>query len=274
MNIPFVKMHGNGNDFVIIDNSNINLTFSNKKILQLGNRNFGIGFDQLILLESSSKYDIFMKIYNCDGVEVEMCGNAARCVASLLFTSNKKNKVKIETISSVLSAQLFKNGQISVDIELPSQDKKYFSLSKEIDIGNIDFSNLHPVLKGGILVNMGNPHIVFIVPSLNAFNLGLFGKNIETNSLFKNKINVEVVEIISDDNIKIHFWERGVGLTLACGSGTLAAVYACYKKKKCSSRVKVALSKEEVTVSINQNILSLIGKAEVSFLGEFFYEQK
>ena len=90
MNIPFVKMHGNGNDFVIIDNSNINLTFSNKKILQLGNRNFGIGFDQLILLESSSKYDIFMKIYNCDGVEVEMCGNAARCVASLLFTSNKK----------------------------------------------------------------------------------------------------------------------------------------------------------------------------------------
>lgn len=272
MNIPFVKMHGNGNDFVIIDNTNINVSFSNKRILLLSDRNIGIGFDQLILLENSNKYDIFMKIYNNDGTEVEMCGNAARCVASLLFASNKKNKIRIETASSILSAQLLKNGDISIDIKLPSQNVNHFVLSEKINKIDLDYSHLNPSLKEGILVNMGNPHIVFMVPSLKNFDISLYGSKIENDILFQKKINVEVVEIISSDKIKIQFWERGAGKTLACGSGTLAAFYACYKSKKCNSTVKVGLSHGNVTARIDKDKLSIVGKAEVSFLGEFSYE--
>ncbi len=272
MNIPFVKMHGNGNDFIIIDNTNINVSFSNKRVIQLSDRNIGIGFDQLILLENSNKYDIFMKIYNNDGTEVEMCGNAARCVASLLFSANKKNKIQIETASSILSAQLLKNGKISIDIKLPSQNISHFALTKKVSKIDLNFSHLNSVLKEGILVNMGNPHIVFIIPSLKNFNIDLYGSKIENDVLFQNKINVEVVEIISSDKIKMQFWERGAGRTLSCGSGILASFYACYKSRKCNSSVKVTLSHGNVTASIDKNKLSIIGEAEVSFLGEFLNE--
>ena len=122
MNIPFVKMHANGNDFVIIDNRTKNLLFSKSKILLLSNRNTGIGFDQLILLEKSKSNDIFMKIYNSNGKEAKMCGNAATCVASLLFASKDSNSISIETISSKINAKLSKTGSVNTTIELPSQN--------------------------------------------------------------------------------------------------------------------------------------------------------
>ena len=273
MNIPFVKMHGNGNDFIIIDNRKLNLSLPKRMIAKLSSRNLGIGCDQFILLESSNKYDIFMRIYNCNGEEVEMCCNAARCVASLLFASKKKNKLKIETVSKILDASLIKDNKVCIDIKLPSQNKKYFSLSKTLRSNVVDFSALHPFFKKGILINMGNPHIVFIIPSFKNFDVSLYGKKVETNGLFKNNINVEFVEILTKNKIKVKFWERGAGRTLSCGSGALAAVLACHIEKKCKSEVNIDLPIGNVKVFIKEKILSIIGKADVSFLGEFLYDK-
>ena len=121
MNVSFVKMHANGNDFVIVDNRSKNYKFNNLDILKLSNRNTGIGFDQLILLEKSVKRDIFMKIYNSDGNEARMCGNAGLCVASLLFASKNTSSISIETISSDINANLSKDGIVSISIQIPPQ---------------------------------------------------------------------------------------------------------------------------------------------------------
>ena len=178
MNIPFVKMHANGNDFVIIDNRTKKLLFNASQIFLLSNRNTGIGFDQLILLENStSSSDVLMKIYNSDGKEARMCGNAATCVASLLFASKSTNSISIETISSNIYAKLNKNGTVDTTINLPPQNFSNIVKDKNIDANNINFSTIHSSLHSGMLVNMGNPHIVFIVNNLEKIDLLNMEKN-------------------------------------------------------------------------------------------------
>ena len=241
MNIPFVKMHANGNDFVIIDNRTKNLLFNASQIFLLSNRNTGIGFDQLILLENStsSGSDVLMKIYNSDGKEARMCGNAATCVASLLFASKSTNSISIETISTKIYAKLNKNETVDTTIDLPSQNFSNIVKDKNIDTNNINFSTIHSSLHSGILVNMGNPHIVFIVNNLEKIDLLEYGKKIERNKLFIDGINLEIVELINKKKFKVKFWERGAGLTLSCGSGILSSFYACYKKTYVKKKLKL-----------------------------------
>jgi len=272
MNIPFVKMHGDGNDFVIIDNNKLKTDFSSEKIRKIANRNTGIGCDQLILLEESKNFDIFMRIFNQDGTQAEMCGNASRCVASLLFTSKKSNTITIETISNNIKAVLEKSGEVSTIMKVPKQDKKYFHLNREVDIDNIDFSSINEEFVNGMLVNMGNPHIVFVVSDIEKVELEKYGKQIERNHLFKKNINVEIVQIYNKNNIKLKFWERGAGLTKSCGSGIMAAFYACFKKNICASSVNIILPLGKVLTKFHKDEISIMGKAEVSFLGEFNYE--
>ena len=272
MNIPFVKMHSNGNDFVIVDNVELDDRFTPSKIRKIANRNTGIGFDQFILLEESENSDSFMRIFNSDGNQVEMCGNAARCVASLLFTKIKKNSLFIDTISNRIKATLEKNGEITISMKLPKQDFKYFYLSKNINVNNINFSNINKIFKEGMLVNMGNPHIVFIVSNLKSVDLKKYGEKIEKNPLFKKRINVEIVEIKDRNNIEVHFWERGAGLTKSCGSGIMAAFYACLQKKACSTSVQVMLPIGKVFAKLDKDEISVKGQAMVSFLGQFYNE--
>ena len=136
MKIPFVKMHGNGNDFVIVDNTKLQVTYNKKIIEKLSNRRIGIGCDQFIFLEESKDFDIFMKIFNANGEEAEMCGNAARCVASLIIAGNNKKIVKIETISVILIGKLEKDNKISIGLKIPEQkldeiiDKKHMKENK------------------------------------------------------------------------------------------------------------------------------------------------
>ena len=154
MNVPFVKMHANGNDFVIVDSRSKNYKFNNLDILKLSNRNTGIGFDQLILLEKSVKRYIFMKIYNSDGNEARMCGNAGLCVASLLFASKNTSSISIETISSDINASLSKDGIVSISIQIPPQTFSKILTRKNIDTNSINFSKIHTALNSGILVNI------------------------------------------------------------------------------------------------------------------------
>ena len=265
-------MHSNGNDFVIVDNVKLGKKFTPSNIRKIANRNTGIGFDQFILLEKSENSDSFMRIFNSDGNQVEMCGNAARCVASLLFTTIKKNALFIDTISNRIKATLEKNGAITISMKLPKQDIKYFYLSKNINVNNISFYSVNKIFKEGMLVNMGNPHIVFIVSSLKNVDLEKYGEKIEKNSLFKKRINIEIVEIKNRNKIEINFWERGVGLTKSCGSGIMAAFYACLQKKACSTSVQVMLPIGKVSAKLSKNEISVKGCAVVSFLGQFYNE--
>ena len=272
MKIPFVKMHGNGNDFVIVDNTKLQVTYNKKIIEKLSNRKTGIGCDQFIFLEKSKDFDIFMKIFNANGEEAEMCGNAARCVSSLIIAGNNKKIVKIETISGTLIGKLEKNNKISIGLKIPEQkldkiiDRKYVKKNK------VNLSFINPFFKEGTVINMGNPHVVFFTENLSNIDLEKFGSAIEKNKFFKNGTNVEIVEIKSRDVIKIKFWERGAGATLSCGSGILASFYAGYTENKCSSSVKVLLPVGSVNVDIKNTDLTLTGVPEVSFLGECSYE--
>ena len=267
MKIPFVKMHGNGNDFVIIDNNKQNFKKDIEFIRKIADRKIGIGCDQLILIEKSNKYDAFMRIYNNDGSEAEMCGNAARCVASLLMAGTKKTKINIETISTSLSASLKENNEVCIKMVVPEQNLKKIIKNNYKKI--INLQEINPLLSEGHVINMGNPHIVFFTKSLDLINLDKIGKSIETHDAFLNGINVEIVEILTPSSIKIKFWERGAGETLSCGSGILAASYAGFINKKCSDSIKISLPIGSVKVNINKKELEIIGVAEVSYLGEY-----
>ena len=269
MNVPFVKMHANGNDFVIVDSRSKNYKFNNLDILKLSNRNTGIGFDQLILLEKSVKRDIFMKIYNSDGNEARMCGNAGLCVASLLFASKNTSSISIETISSDINASLSKDGIVSISIQIPPQTFSKILTRKNINTNSINFSKINSALNSGMLVNMGNAHIVFVVKNLEKQNLLKYGSKIEKNKLFVDGINMEIVEIVNRGKLKVCFWERGAGLTLSCGSGILSAFYACYKNNLCDKRAEVQISLGKVNVEINSSEIIMSTFPSVSYMGEF-----
>ena len=267
MKTPFVKMHGNGNDFVIIDNTKQNFRKDITLIKKIANRRIGIGCDQLILIEKSNEYDAFMRIYNNDGSEAEMCGNAARCVASLLMAGTKKTEICIETNSTSLNASLKENNEISVKMSIPEQNLKNIIKNNYKKIINLE--EIDPLLKEGHVINMGNPHIVFFTKSLNLINLDKVGKSIETHEAFVKGVNIEIVEILTPSSLKLKFWERGAGKTLSCGSGILAASYASFINKKCSDSIKISLPIGSVKVNIKENELEIIGIAEVSYLGEY-----
>ena len=265
-------MHTNGNDFMIIDNRSNSLLFTAEKVASIANRKTGVGFDQLILLEDSRDFDVFMKIYNSDGKEAKMCGNASICVASLLFASRNTLAITIETLSASVNAALNSNGEISISIELPEQDFSELLTNNTVDKNKINFEKIHSSLIEGKLVNMGNPHIVFILKSIDDIDLLKYGSRIEKNKLFTNGINTEVVEVLSKDKLKIKFWERGAGLTLSCGSGILSAFYACYNNNLCNKKVEVLLPRGCAKVSIAKSKLTMHAIPKVSYLGEFSNE--
>ena len=267
MNKPFIKMHGLGNDFVILDSTKNQYTISKKYIQLIADRKFGIGCDQVIEMKHSEKEDIFMKIFNSDGSEAESCGNAARCVAGLLFASAPKKEVTIETIVGVLKAESEKNGNIKVDMGKP----KFFW--KEIPLktnkNEINFEKLS--LKNGFAINVGNPHIVFFTSDLKTFNIEKIGPIIENDPLFPAKVNVEICEVINKNKIRTKVWERGVGKTLACGSGACASLVAACKLGLTNPKAEVILDggSLNITWNINSNAhVIMSGPIAVSFLGD------
>ena len=268
MKKPFIKMHGLGNDFVIIDSRNNNYIINEKNIRLISNRRLGVGCDQVIEIKNSKSADIFMKIFNSDGSEAEACGNATRCVAGILFASSPKKQILIETISGILKAESEVNGNIKVDMGEPKLGWQDIPLSKNIEVINFEqFS-----LKNGFAVNLGNPHIVFFVEDLKNFTIDKIGPYIETHKLFPQKVNVEICEIINDQKIKVIVWERGAGKTLACGSGACAVLVAAYKKGLSKEVVEVQLDGGSLNISWNvktDNHVIMSGPVSVSFLGDF-----
>ena len=268
MKKPFIKMHGLGNDFVVIDSTKNQYTINKSSIQLISDRRFGVGCDQVIEMKPSAKEDIYMKIYNSDGTEAEACGNAARCVAGLLFASNQKKEVSIETVAGVLKAESEEDGLIKVDMGKPSFFWKDIPLSS--DIGHISFEELS--LINGLALNMGNPHIVFFVKDINEVNINKVGPLVENSSYFPEKVNVEICQIINKNKIKVTVWERGAGKTLACGTGACAALVAAYKNNLTDPTAEIVLNGGSLNITWNVNSdehVIMSGPIAVSFLGDF-----
>tara|TARA_B100001059_G_scaffold125393_1_gene125404 strand:+ start:789 stop:1616 length:828 start_codon:yes stop_codon:yes gene_type:complete len=268
MKKPFIKMHGLGNDFVVIDSTKNQYTLNKSSIQLISDRRFGVGCDQVIEMKPSAKEDIYMKIYNSDGTEAEACGNAARCVAGLLFASNQKKEVSIETVAGVLKAESEEDGLIKVDMGKPSFFWKDIPLSS--DISHISFEELS--LINGLAVNMGNPHIVFFVKDINEVDINKVGPLVENSPYFPEKVNVEVCQIINKSKVKVTVWERGAGKTLACGTGACAALVAAYKNNLTNPTAEIVLNGGSLNITWNVNSnehVIMSGPIAVSFLGDF-----
>ena len=230
-------MHGLKNDFIIIDGRKKKIYLNKNLVKKIADRKIGLGCDQVIILEKPKKRKTFafIKIFNADGSETNACGNASRCVAFLLMKELKIKKIVIQTKAGLLNAIMKKNNMISVDI-----GKAYFKwnqipLKRKTNIDEVDFK-IDSYIKP-FLVNIGNPHIIFFVKNLKKIILKKVGPKIEKNPLFPERINVNFAEILTNNRISLRVWERGVGITKACGTGASATTVAAIKKKLINGRV-------------------------------------
>ena len=263
MRVPFVKMHGLGNDFIVLDaRADALPVISLALAAALADRQTGIGCDQLILLERSNTADLKMRIFNHDGSEVEACGNASRAVGLLLGKS-----VQIETRGGLLAVDPSANG-ITVELGAPRFEWDQIPLAYPMD------THLMPVaweaLDAPIAVNVGNPHVVFFVPDCNAVELDRLGPEIEHDPLFPHRINVNVATIENRGRIRLRVWERGVGETRACGTGACATAVGAMRRGLVDRTVTVALPGGELEIAwSDQGIIRMTGPAAESFRGTF-----
>lgn len=233
MKTQFHKMHGLGNDFVVIDARDTPVEMSPARAHAIADRRTGIGFDQLILLEPSTIADVKMRIFNADGGEVEACGNAARCIALLMG-----GPADIETMAGILHTE---PGDASATVNLtpPAFDWELIPLAMPMDTRDMPVG--WEELERPSAVNVGNPHVIFFVLDCDAVELERLGSIIENDPLFPQRINVNVATITGSNRLKLRVWERGVGLTRACGTGACATAVAAIRAGKVSSPVTVSL---------------------------------
>lgn len=239
----FVKMQGLGNDFIVFDARHQSLALDKGRIRALCDRRLGVGGDMVILLEaprSVADADVFMGIFNFDGSEVGACGNATRCVAGLLMAQSGGNQVVIETQAGRLVAQKAPDGQVSVDMGKAYLEWEKIPLSHSIKTENIAIDDV-PV-PPAVAVNVGNPHAVFFVDDVAGVDLERLGPRVENHPLFPERTNVEFVQVLSCEHVRMRVWERGVGVTPACGSGACAVAVAAIRRGMVAGRqVRVTL---------------------------------
>ena len=275
--IKFTKMNGLGNDFIILDYEEYEKTKmpADKLALKLCNRNFGIGADGLIIVNEDTKVaDISWIFYNSDGSIAEMCGNGIRCFARFVHDKKiiDKNEFTVETKAGIKTVSLVSDDRVKVNMGSPILEPN------KIPIDNATNTAVYNTNDGKTFdiyaVSMGNPHCIIFVKE-NSKELALkYGREIETDKLFPNKTNVEFVEVLSRKEVVVNVWERGCGITLACGTGSCATVVAGVLKGYLDNKVKVRLPGGELEIEWNGNASELnkdvymTGKAEYSFIGE------
>lgn len=231
---PFVKMNGAGNDFVVVNALEVPFAPTEAEARAIANRETGQGCDQLIAIEPSEGADAFMRVWNADGGRVETCGNALRCVGWMLMQSSGRDRVVIDTLGGPAVASRAADGRITVDMGPPRLDWTGIPLAEEMDtrgielqVGPIDA----PVLHTPGAVSMGNPHVVFFMDHTpdDGFVRGT-GSLVEHHPLFPEGVNVGFAHVVARDRIRLRVWERGAGLTKACGTGACAALVAAARR--------------------------------------------
>jgi diaminopimelate epimerase len=242
MTTKFVKMHGCGNDFVIFDGRLRPLDVTSARAAAIADRHTGVGCDQVVLIKPGGATDAFIHITNPDGSQAGACGNATRCVADILMRETGRTTVTIRTISGNLPAIRRPDGQIEVDMGVAHLDWSDIPLARPMDTLSLDLPG-EPAA-----VNMGNPHATFFVPDLDAVPILEAGPRFEHDLLFPQRANIGFAQIIDPDTIRLRVWERGAGLTLACGSGACAGLVNAHRR---------GLTHRRATVIVDGGILDI-----------------
>ncbi len=264
----FTKMHGLGNDFVVLDARVSPMHLSADQARAIADRRTGIGCDQIITLKPSDKADLFMRIQNSDGSEAEACGNAARCVALLTIRENDSDGALLETAVDTLHATTTSDGLIAIDMGIPRFSWQDIPLATPED-------TLHVKLVRGSLsdpaaVNLGNPHVVFFVDDVSSVPIEKLGPSLETDPIFPQHANIGVASIIDPrGKIRLRVWERGAGLTLACGTGACAALVTAHRRGICEREAEVLLDGGKLYIRWQENDhVIMTGPATITFVGE------
>ncbi|GEP55815.1 diaminopimelate epimerase [Reyranella soli] len=271
---PFLKMHGLGNDFVVLDARTAALDLTPERRRVIADRRLGVGCDQLIVLEppTEREADVFMRIYNPDGGEAGACGNATRCVASVVMDERKTDHVTVQTIAGLLDSQ--KTGMGSNGLPVISVDMGPARLDwREIPVREACDTNHMPVgigpLQDPVGTNMGNPHATFFVDDAAAIPLAELGPKLEHDRFFPERANIGVAQLLGDDKLRLRVWERGAGITLACGSGACAAVVAASRRGLVPRRADVILEGGTLTIEwLRDDHVLMTGGIAVAFKGE------
>ena len=265
-------MHGLGNDFVVVDARRAPFVVTATGACALANRHTGVGFDQLIIVEppTDQRATAFMRIRNADGGEVSACGNATRCVARLLFEQGAEGAVIIETSAGLLTAQPADNGSQNYTVDMGSARDGWqdIPLATACDTDHLPLA-LGP-LSDPVAVNVGNPHAVFFVADAAAVPLAQLGPDLEHDPLFPERANIGVAQIIDRGCLRLRVWERGAGLTQACGTGACAAVVAAHRRGLTDRKVTVTLDGGDLDIEWRTDgHVAMTGPTSVSFTGAF-----
>jgi len=277
--VQFWKMHGLGNDFIVVDNRDgkISDTKAAEIARTLCERRFSVGADGLLLLSNSTSADVKMRIFNANGSEAEMCGNGIRCLAKYCYENNivRKHTLAVETLAGIKQTWLtWENHEVK---------------SVKVDMGTADFERSAIPMRGEgtcidqdlqidgeqyktTCLSVGNPHCVVFVPEVDAFPVEVVGPKIENHSLFPKKTNVEFVQVLNENELRVRVWERGCGETFACGTGACAAVAAGKRLGKVSGRVTVHLVGGDLNIDYVERLF-MSGPAEKVFEGKLFEEE-
>ncbi len=264
--IPFIKMDGLGNDFVIIDARKSKISLTTALICKIANRKTGVGFDQLIVLKKSKICDVKMEIYNADGSTAGACGNGTRCVSSLIFEETKKQKITLEApYKKTLTA--WRGKLITVDMGEPKTAWQDIPLSKKTDTLNL---KVLPTLPPAVCVSMGNPHTVFFVKNVEKLDIAELGKKVENNKIFPQKTNVEFAQILGPQKIRMRVWERGAGITMACGSGACATLAAAIRRGLIKKKAAIIMDGGTLFIEQKKDRILMSGPVNKAFCGIYF----
>ena len=269
-NISFRKMNGLGNDFVVLDGRQRKINVTQDAARSIAGRETGVGCDQLILLDKSVFADVRMRIWNNEGGEVESCGNASRCIADILLKESGADSVSVETLGGLLKCWRSGDEMISVDMgeprfhwsEIPLAEEFHDTRTIELQIGPID----DPILHTPSAINVGNPHAIFWVDDPEAYDLAKFGPLLENHPIFPERANISLAQVIEGKRIVLKVWERGAGLTRACGTAACAAGAAAARK---------GLTGRDVTVTLPGGDLQIAWREEddhIIMTGPFTYD--
>ncbi len=273
MRIRFSKMHGLGNDFVVIDGVRQSISLTPDQFRFLGDRHFGVGCDQILLVEKAVRADVDFRyrIFNADGGEVEQCGNGARCFVRFVHEQGltDKREIRVETMSGVISPRLEADGSITVDMGVP------VFVPEEIPFLSETADLIQPLLVEGetvaiTAVSMGNPHAVLVVDDADAAPVSRLGPLIESHPRFPKRVNAGFMQVVDRQTIRLRVYERGAGETLACGTGACAAVAAGIARGLLESPVRVITRGGELNIAWGGNGASVMmtGPAVTVFTGE------
>ncbi len=266
--LPFIKMHGLGNDFVVVDARRRPVALDGDWVRAVSDRRTGVGCDQLVLIETTEKADVRLSLRNADGGLTEACGNATRCIAGLVMAETGRRAVTIETDAGLLPCTDAGGGRITVDMGAARTDWRDIPLAREADTLAIALAD--PAPGPAVGVNVGNPHAVFFVDDAEAIDLARIGPLIEHDAMFPERVNVEVADIRGAAEIRMRVWERGTGITRACGTGACATLVAAARRGLIGREADVILDGGALHIAWREDgHVLMTGPWSTSFAGEF-----